>query len=64
MPSCRDPLVTNGDDSLGVYRQALPGGDKVATWLPVRADAINLTLRMYWTEEAILDGTWNRFHKS
>lgn len=54
-----DPLVTNDDGSFDLYVQAdSPGGDKEANWLPVPAAAFSMTLRIYWPEEAALDGDW------
>lgn len=54
-----DPVITNGDGSFDLYLQAdSPGGDKEANWLPVPAAAFSMTLRMYWPEEAALNGGW------
>jgi hypothetical protein len=54
-----DPLVKNADGSFDLYLQAeSPGKDKEANWLPVPAAAFSMTLRAYWPEEAMIDGTW------
>jgi hypothetical protein len=54
-----DPLVKNADGSFDLYLQAKsPGADKEANWLPVPAAAFSMTMRAYWPEEAIIDGTW------
>jgi hypothetical protein len=54
-----DPLLKNADGSFDLYLQAeSPGGDKEANWLPVPAAAFSMTLRAYWPEETLLDGSW------
>jgi hypothetical protein len=54
-----DPLVKNGDGSFDLYLQAeSPGAEKEANWLPVSSDQFSMIMRLYWPEEAILDGTW------
>jgi len=52
------PLVYNADGSLDVYIQARsPGVDKEANWLPCPPSGLfNVTIRVYWPEEAIIDG--------
>jgi len=55
----RDPLKKNADGSLDLYIQhEAPGGDKDSNWLPSPAGDFNLSLRLYWPEEAILKGKW------
>jgi len=55
----RDPLQFNSDGSLDIYIQhELPSKDKVANWLPSPEDYFNLTLRLYWPDQSVLDGTW------
>ncbi len=54
------PLKYNPDGSLDMYIQAgSPGADKEANWLPAPASGpFNLTVRIYWPTEAVLDGTY------
>ena len=56
----RDPLKINPDGSLDIYIQAqTPGPDRESNWLPSGEGIFNLTIRLYWPEEAILSGTWH-----
>ena len=52
------PLKYNADGSLDVYIQAeSPGADKEANWLPCPPSGpINVSIRVYWPKEAMLDG--------
>jgi hypothetical protein len=53
------PLKYNPDGSLDVYIQHdSPGKQKESNWLPAPEGAFNVTLRMYWPKEAVLDGSW------
>jgi DNA sulfur modification protein DndE len=55
----RDKLTFNADGSLDIYVQhENPGKEKESNWLPAPKDAFSLTLRLYWPEQAFLDGTW------
>jgi hypothetical protein len=55
----RDPLKKNADGSVDLYIQhEAPGGDKDANWLPSPAGVFNLSLRLYWPGEEILQGKW------
>ncbi len=55
----RDPLNFNADGSLDLYIQGQnPGPDRESNWLPSGDGRFNLTIRLYWPEEAILKGTW------
>ena len=56
----RDPLKFNPDGSLDIYFQSQnPGPEKESNWLPSGDGAFNLTIRLYWPEEDILNGTWH-----
>jgi hypothetical protein len=56
----RDRLKFNQDGSLDLYIQSdNPGPDHEANWLPSGKEAFNLMLRLYWPEQAILDGKWH-----
>src|SRR5580704_10440436 len=56
----RDPLKFNPDGSLDIYFQSQnPGPEKESNWLPSGDGTFNLTIRLYWPEEAILNGTWH-----
>jgi hypothetical protein len=55
----RDPLKYNADASLDLYLQhQSPGPDKEANWLPAPADDFNVTLRLYWPKNNVLNGSW------
>jgi len=56
----RDPLKFNPDGSLDIYFQSQnPGPEKESNWLPSGDGSFNLTIRLYWPDEAILNGTWH-----
>lgn len=56
----RDPLKFNSDGSLDIYIQSqTPGSDRESNWLPSGDGPFNLTIRLYWPEDAILNGTWH-----
>jgi hypothetical protein len=53
------PLKYNPDGSLDVYLQHdSPGSQKESNWLPAPEGPFNVTLRMYWPKESVLDGSW------
>ncbi len=55
----RDKLKFNPDGSLDLFIQDQnPGADHEANWLPSGDGIFNLTLRLYWPEPSILDGSW------
>jgi hypothetical protein len=55
----RDPLMKRSDGSIDLYIQHdSPAQDKAANWLPAPAGDFNLSLRLYWPEEAILNHKW------
>jgi hypothetical protein len=55
----RDPLVFNADGSLDIYIQnAKPEDAKIPNWLPAPKAKFNLTMRLYWPKQSVLDNTW------
>lgn len=55
----RDKLQFAPDGSLTLYIQNdAPGKDKESNWLPVPEGSFNLFMRLYWPEQAIVEGTW------
>jgi len=55
----RDLLKFNPDGSLDLYIQhEAPGGDRDANWLPAPEGKFNLSLRLYWPSDAVLNGQW------
>jgi len=53
------PLEYNEDGSLDVYVQRdSPGEDKLANWLPAATGDFSITMRVYWPQPAMLDGSW------
>ena len=56
----RDKLRFNPDGSLDLYIQSEdPGADRESNWLPSGTGPFNLTIRLYWPKDAILNGTWH-----
>jgi hypothetical protein len=56
----RDTLKFNPDGSLDIYIQNQnPGADHELNWLPSGDGPFNLTMRLYWPKEPILNGTWH-----
>ncbi|HUC86619.1 MAG TPA: DUF1254 domain-containing protein, partial [Candidatus Acidoferrales bacterium] len=56
----RDKLKFNPDGSLDLDIQSQnPGPDRESNWLPVGNGPFNLTIRLYWPEQAILTGSWH-----
>jgi hypothetical protein len=57
--SARQDLKPNSDGSVDLYIQnESPGPDKESNWLPAPKDKFILMLRLYWPEEAFLNGSW------
>jgi hypothetical protein len=53
-------LVTGDDGSLTIpIQHEPPDGELAPNWLPAPAGPFYLALRVYWPEQAALDGTWN-----
>jgi hypothetical protein len=51
-------LTANPDGSIDILLQNSAPSSGQSNWLPTPADAFNLTLRCYWPEQPILDGTY------
>jgi hypothetical protein len=58
-------LVKNPDGSLDIFLQDTPPQTMQSNWLPIPAfqtddptDSFNLTLRIFWPDQSVLDGTW------
>jgi hypothetical protein len=52
-------LKYNDDDSLTLYAGAKsPGEAKESNWLPAPNGTFSLYMRAYWSDKAVLDGTW------
>jgi DNA sulfur modification protein DndE len=55
----RSNLKQNADGSTNIYIQhASPGKDKESNWLPAPEGDFNLTMRVYWPKEEMINGTW------
>jgi hypothetical protein len=55
----RDKLKVNPDGSLDLYIQNQnPGAGHETNWLPSGDGIFNMTMRLYWPEDAILNGGW------
>lgn len=55
----RNDLTKNPDGSLDIFIQKdSPMEEKKSNWLPTAAAPFILTLRIYWPEEAALNGSW------
>ena len=52
-------LKCNADGSLDIYIQnASPGPDKESNWLLAPSGGFDLVLRLYWSQEAVLNRSW------
>lgn len=52
-------LQKNADGSLTIYVQnESPGKDKEANWLPAPQGDFWMAMRLYWPQDAALDGSW------
>ncbi len=57
--SPRDNLKFNADGSLDLYIQKdSPGPQLESNWLPAPDTVFILMLRLYWPQEAVLNGSW------
>jgi hypothetical protein len=55
----RDALKFNPDGSLDLYVQHdAPGSEKESNWLPAPEGNFNLFLRLYWPDDAVINGRW------
>ncbi len=55
----RDNLMFNADGSLDIFiLHESPGTDKESNWLPAPEGSFNLTMRIYWPQESVLNGEW------
>jgi hypothetical protein len=55
----RDALKLNGDGSLDLLIQHdAPGGDRDSNWLPAPSGKFNLSLRLFWPRESVIEGKW------
>lgn len=55
----RDNLQYNKDGSLDIWiQQEAPESTKMSNWLPAPSEKFMLTLRIYWPEVSVLEGTW------
>ncbi|MEO6169203.1 MAG: DUF1254 domain-containing protein [Chitinophagales bacterium] len=55
----RNDLKKNGDGSIDIFIQKdNPGKEKESNWLPAPDGPFNLTLRIYWPKEEVLNGSW------
>ena len=51
-------LVANPDGSLDIFLQSTEPQMTQSNWLPVPATPYNLTLRIFWPDQSVLNGTW------
>ena len=42
-----------------LHTELSPGQDRESNWLPSGAGPLNLTIRLYWPKQAILEGSWH-----
>lgn len=52
-------LEYNEDGSLDIYIQHEVPEENESNWLPAPDDDFNITMRMYWPQESVIDGTWS-----
>ncbi|MBN2131989.1 MAG: DUF1254 domain-containing protein [Sedimentisphaerales bacterium] len=54
-------LKRDADDGLTLYIQAKsPGAEKESNWLPAPSGPFWVAMRIYWPEEAALNGSWKQ----
>lgn len=55
----RQPLKKNDDGSVDIFIQHVhPGKEMESNWLPAPAGPFNLTMRIYWPGNEVLNGNW------
>ena len=55
----RDPLYFNNDGLLDIFIQhESPGTEKESNWIPAPETEFNLSMRLYWPKQSVLDGMW------
>jgi hypothetical protein len=55
----RSDLSANADGSLDIYIQHEPPADhQQSNWLPAPAGDFNMSMRLYWPDESVLNGDW------
>lgn len=53
------PLKYSANGSLDIYIQnTTPGLDRESNWLPAPSNGFIISLRLYWPQEAALNGSW------
>ena len=54
-------MVRDADGGITIaIQQRPPAGDRDANWLPAPDGPFMMVLRLYWPEQAVLDGAWQR----
>jgi hypothetical protein len=53
-----DSLTFNPDGSIDLFFGGNPPQGRESNWLPANAGEMVLTMRLYWPEQAALDGSW------
>ncbi|WP_298635337.1 DUF1254 domain-containing protein [uncultured Umboniibacter sp.] len=54
-----DSLVLNADGSVDLFFGGNPPEGRESNWLPANPGEMVLTMRLYWPEQAVLNGSWN-----
>jgi len=55
----RSNLATNADGSVDIYIQHEPPADhQQSNWLPAPEGDFNMSMRLYWPDESVLNGDW------
>jgi hypothetical protein len=51
-------LIPNQDGSVDILLQSAAPTTRQTNWLPIPSGVFNLTLRVYWPSETVLNGVW------